>query len=167
MRVYRLESELRLPRPIDEVFAFHADARNLQAITPAFLDFSILTPGPIDMKPGARIEYRLRLRGVPIRWLTEITAWEPPFRFVDEQLRGPYRLWQHEHTFEAVGSETIIRDRVRYAVPFGVLAHWAVAPDLRRIFGYRQEALARRFGAHSARPAVVVIQRENRWGVPH
>jgi len=160
MRVQVVETELRIPRPIDEVFAFHADAHNLQAITPAFLDFRIVTPAPIEMKAGARIEYRLRLRGVPIRWLTEITAWEPPFRFVDEQVRGPYRLWQHEHTFEARDGETIMRDRVRYAVPFGLLVDWAVAPDVRRIFRYRQEALLRAFGVTVGGKAEVTITRE-------
>jgi ligand-binding SRPBCC domain-containing protein len=159
MRVYRLESETWVPRPLDEVFAFHADAANLQAITPAFLDFHILTPPPIEMKVGARIEYRIRLRGLPLRWLTEITAWEPPHRFVDEQRRGPYRLWIHQHSFEARDGGTVIRDGVRYAVPFGSLVHrWAVAPDVLRIFAFRHEALLRRFGGSLAdQPARVTL----------
>ena len=147
MRVYLLQSSTTVPRGIGEVFAFHADASNLQAITPPWLDFRILTASPIAMRPGALIRYRLRLRGVPIRWLTEITAWEPPHRFVDEQRRGPYRLWVHEHRFEAVEAGTRIDDTVRYAVPFGPLVHgWAVAPDVRRIFAYRHGRLLEHFG---------------------
>ena len=161
MRVYLLQSSTTVARGLDEVFAFHADAANLQAITPAWLDFRILTPSPIEMRPGALIEYRLRLRGLPIRWLTEITAWDPPHRFVDEQRRGPYRLWVHEHRFEAVGGGTRIDDTVRYAVPFGALVHaWAVAPDVRRIFAYRHERLLERFGGDAReQPAPVTIRR--------
>lgn len=160
MRVYRVQSLTTVPRGIGEVFAFHADAANLQTITPPWLDFRILTPPPIDMRPGAFIQYRLRLRGLPIRWLTEITAWEPPHRFVDEQRRGPYRLWVHEHRFEAVEGGTQIEDIVRYAVPFGRLVHgWAVGPDVRRIFTYRHERLLERFGGDlRAQPARVTIQ---------
>jgi ligand-binding SRPBCC domain-containing protein len=163
MRVYRLESETEVPRPVDEVFAFHADAANLQAITPPFLDFRILTPPPFEMRRGALIAYRLRLRGLPIRWLTEITAWDPPRRFVDEQRRGPYRLWIHEHTFEAREGGTLIRDRVRYAVPFGALVHgWAVAPDLRRIFTFRHQELLRCFGGAADRPPAITVSVEGR-----
>jgi ligand-binding SRPBCC domain-containing protein len=163
MRVYLLESETTVPRPLAEVFAFHADAANLQAITPPFLDFRILTPQPIEMRSGTLIEYRLRLRGIPIRWLTEITAWEPARRFVDEQRRGPYRLWIHEHTFEEQGDRTVIRDRVRYAVPFGRLVHgWAVGPDVRRIFAHRHAELLRRFGGDPKQPSKVTISVEGR-----
>jgi ligand-binding SRPBCC domain-containing protein len=146
MRVHHLRSETWLPRPLDEVFGFHADAANLQAITPPWLDFRILSPLPVQMREGAIIEYRLALRRIPLRWLTEITAWEPPHRFVDEQRRGPYRLWVHEHRFETRDQGTLVSDHVQYAVPLGLLAHWAVVPDLRRIFSYRHEALLRRFG---------------------
>lgn len=161
MRVYLLRSTTTVPRPLDEVFAFHADASNLQDLTPRWLDFRILTPSPIDMRPGTLIHYRLRLRGFPIRWLTEITAWEPPHRFVDEQRRGPYRLWIHEHRFEAVEGGTRISDTVRYAVPFGSLVHgWAVGPDVRRIFAYRHERLLERFGGNlREQPPQITIER--------
>ena len=116
MRTFELTSEVMLPRPPAEVFPFFADARNLERLTPPWLRFAVLTSGPIEMRPGATIDYRLRLRGVPIRWRSEITAWEPPLRFVDEQRRGPYRLWVHEHRFEERDGCTVASDHVRYAV---------------------------------------------------
>ncbi len=148
MHVYELRTEIRVPGRIDEVFAFFADAGNLELLTPPWLKFEIITPRPIEMRVGALIDYRIWLRIVPMRWRTRITAWEPPFRFVDEQIRGPYRQWIHEHTFEQIGEEVAIRDCVRYAVPGGPgierLAHALfVKPDLRRIFGYRVEAMKR------------------------
>ncbi|MEA2602383.1 MAG: hypothetical protein QOF89_3375 [Acidobacteriota bacterium] len=149
MRIYELRTRLRLPRPRPEVFAFFADAGNLDALTPPWLHFRIHSPLPLDMRAGARLDYRLRLHGVPIRWRTEITTWDPPRRFVDEQLRGPYRLWVHEHTFEEDGpGATIVGDHVRYAVPFGALAHWLLVDrDVKAIFRYREERLREIFGA--------------------
>jgi ligand-binding SRPBCC domain-containing protein len=132
---------------VDDAFAFFADASNLEAITPPWLRFRLITPGPIRMAPGARIEYRLRLHLVPIRWVSEITVWEPGRRFVDVQLRGPYELWEHIHTFEPAAAGTMICDRVRYALPYGPLgeaAHLAfVRRDLARIFEFRRQAVAR------------------------
>ncbi len=147
MRVRVLERAQHLARPLAEVFRLFADAGNLQRLTPPLLDFQILTPMPIEMRAGAIIDYRLKLHGLPIRWRTEITAWEPPYRFEDTQRRGPYRLWVHEHTFEARGGCTLARDRVRYAVAGGELVHrLLVAPDLNRIFDYRAARLAEAFG---------------------
>ncbi len=144
--VHILETELLLPRPRAEVFPFFADARNLEAITPASLRFTILTPPPITMRPGAIIDYRLRISGVPTRWRTEITSWEPPLRFVDEQRRGPYRLWVHEHRFEERDGGTLVADRVRYAVPGGApVERVLVRPRLREIFTFRRAELARIF----------------------
>ena len=144
MRVREFVAEQTLPRPISEVFAFFSDAGNLEAITPPWLRFHVLTSCPIEMRVGTLIDYRLRIRGIPLRWRSEITAWEPPHRFVDEQRRGPYRLWRHEHTFEPCAGGTLCRDRVRYAVPFDFLAHrWLVRPDIERIFAYRRKQLAR------------------------
>ena len=148
MRIFEFRARTRVPRPRAEVFAFFADAGNLQELTPPWLRFEVLTPRPIEMRPGALIDYRLRLRLIPIRWRTEITAWEPPRRFVDEQLRGPYRLWIHEHTFEEDGDGTLCGDFVRYAVPFGALANrLLVARDVRKIFAYRERRLQEIFGA--------------------
>ena len=150
MRVHDFTTEAWLPRPRAEVFPFFAEAGNLEAITPPWLRFRVLTPGPLEMRRGALIDYRLRLRGVPIRWRTEITAWEPPDRFVDEQVRGPYRLWVHEHTFEPEtrgGIEgTRVRDHVRYAVPGGALVDALfVRREVAAIFAFRQRVLAERF----------------------
>jgi ligand-binding SRPBCC domain-containing protein len=136
-----------VPRPLDEVFAFFADAANLEAITPGFLRFRILTPAPVEMRPGARIEYALSLFGVPLRWGTLITVWEPGVRFVDEQESGPYALWRHTHTFEADGDGTFVRDVVEYAEPFGPLGRVAhalfVERALNRIFDFREAAIRR------------------------
>ena len=147
MRLRTFDSEIWLPKPLAEVFAFFSDARNLQTLTPAWLDFSVLTPAPILMRPGTIIDYRLRLHGFPIRWQSEITAWEPPRRFVDEQRRGPYKCWIHEHRFEAREGRTLVTDSVRYAAPGGWLADWLfVRRDVERIFQFRREKLLALFG---------------------
>lgn len=136
-----------LPRPIEEVFDFFSDARNLEALTPPTLRFEILTPSPIRMEVGTLIDYKLRLRGIPIRWRSEITAWEPPHRFVDEQIRGPYRLWAHEHTFAERDGGTLTRDVVKYAVHGGALVNRVfVERDVRKIFEYRTERLLEALG---------------------
>ncbi len=148
MRIFEFRARTRVPRPRAEVFAFFADAGNLQELTPPWLRFEVLTPRPIEMGPGTLIDYRLRLRFIPIRWRTRIAVWEPPHRFMDEQLRGPYRLWLHEHTFEEDGDGTLCGDFVRYAVPFGALANrLMVARDVRKIFAYRERRLQEIFGA--------------------
>lgn len=137
-----LERDLVVPRRRDEVFPFFADAANLERLTPPWLSFEIMTPQPIAMGVGALIDYRLRLHGVPIRWRTRIAAWDPPRRFVDEQLRGPYRRWVHEHVFEEVDGGTLCRDRVEYAVPGGrVVDALFVRRDVARIFAFRSAAM--------------------------
>jgi ligand-binding SRPBCC domain-containing protein len=141
-KTYSFDTELWLPIPREEVFQFFADARNLQKITPPWLRIQILTRGPIEMKPGTRIDYRLRLHGIPLRWQSEITTWEPPYRFVDQQRRGPYPLWVHEHTFLEKYSGTLARDHVEYGVPGGSLINrLLVRPDLEKIFKYRHQKL--------------------------
>jgi ligand-binding SRPBCC domain-containing protein len=151
-REFTLEREQSIDLPLQEVFAFFSDAHNLAVITPEWLRFEIVTPEPIEMRMGTLIDYKLRLRGIPLKWQSEITAWEPPHRFVDEQRRGPYRYWIHEHTFDAAGPRrTIVRDRVRYDVPGGrPVQRLFVQPDLERVFDYRarklDEILSRRRG---------------------
>lgn len=147
MRTRRLTSEIVLDAPRDEVFAFFSDAANLEALTPGFLRFRVLSSTPVEMRRGARIDYRLTVHGMPVRWQSEITHWLPPWRFVDRQLRGPYRLWIHEHEFDEREGATVCRDRVTWAAPGGgLVGRWLVAPDLERIFAYRRAELARRFG---------------------
>lgn len=150
---FELSRTQTLPHPLADVFAFFADARNLGELTPEWLDFRITTPKPIHMAPGTHIDYRIKLRGIPMKWQSEITVWEPPHRFVDEQRVGPYRRWIHEHTFDALGeSETRVTDHVRYAVPGGRLVHGLfIRRDLERIFDYRAEALERVFGEAAVR----------------
>ena len=131
MKLHVLRSEVWIPHPRTEVFEFFSRAENLEALTPPWLHFSILSPAPIEMQAGTRIRYRLRLHGIPLRWESEITAWEPPHRFVDEQRRGPYDRWIHEHEFEDNEEGTTIRDTVQYSLPGGLLIDRVlVAPDL-------------------------------------
>lgn len=142
VRVLRAEAFIPLPR--DRVFPFFAAAENLERITPPELRFRVLTPLPIEMRRGALIDYRLSLDGVPFRWRTEITEWDPPHAFTDTQLRGPYHTWVHRHTFEEVEGGTLMRDEVRWRVPLwplGGLAIPFVRRKVARIFAFRQEAL--------------------------
>lgn len=155
MKVYELRRAQRLPGSPAEVFPFFADARNLEAITPPLLRFRVLTPEPIEMRVGTHIQYRLRLRGVPVNWHTTIQAWEPPHRFVDVQIRGPYALWHHTHELVDDGEGgTLMHDTVRYALGFGVfgeLAHrFLVRRDLEAIFAFREAELARRYPSSAA-----------------
>lgn len=150
MRVFEHRAEVWLPRPRPEVFAFFADAGNLERLTPPWLGFHILTPRPIAMHPGTLIDYKLRVHGLPLRWRTEIRSWEPPVRFSDVQLRGPYRLWEHTHSFEERDGGTLCRDHVRWAVWGGALvARLFVERDIATIFGYRTKVLAELFPAAS------------------
>ena len=142
MKIHTFTAGLTLPLPIERVFEFFADAQNLERLTPPFLKFHIVSPVPIQMRRGARIRYRLRLHGIPIGWESEITAWEPPHRFVDQQLRGPYRFWRHEHRFTETANGTEISDRVDYAVLGGsIINSLLVEPDVRKIFAYRTQRL--------------------------
>ncbi len=147
-RVY--ETECWLPAPIDEVFPFFADAWNLERITPPFLKFEVLTPKPLEMREGAIIDYRLKLKGFPIRWRTRIAAWEPPHRFIDTQIKGPYTLWHHEHTFEPKDGGTLCRDVVTYGY-FGQFAveSWWVRKDIEAIFAYRQKVMREIFAGEA------------------
>lgn len=142
MREFLFQSQIWLAKPREEIFPFFADAANLEKLTPPLLRFEILTPQPIPMKAGTLIDYRLRIHGVPLKWRTRISVWEPPFRFVDEQLRGPYRQWIHEHRFEEENGGTLCVDTVRYAVWGGALVNALVVErDVAKIFAYRNTRL--------------------------
>lgn len=143
---YRLTAEMEVEQPLERVFGFFSDAMQLERITPPWLHFKVLTLPPIEMRKGLLLDYQLYLHRIPIRWRTEISVWEPPFRFVDQQLRGPYKLWHHEHTFTEIAGKTIVRDEVHYIARGGSLIHrFFVQPDLEKIFKFRQDELRKIF----------------------
>lgn len=151
MSEHVLRREQVVEAPIEEVFAFFSRAENLEAITPPWLSFRITSPAPIEMHVGTLIRYRLRLRGIPITWLTRIEEWDPPRLFVDRQVSGPYALWHHSHSFDELpGGRTRMGDVVRYAQrlgPLGALAQRAfVRPDVERIFDHRAAKIAELIG---------------------
>lgn len=146
---YIFETRLWLPATQEDVFEFFSKAENLQRITPSWLNFRTLTPLPLKIMRGRLIDYRLKLFGIPIRWKTEISVWEPPHRFVDRQIKGPYQTWIHTHRFESESGGTMMIDRVEY-IPRG----WLLAPllnslfvkrNVQRIFDYRREEILRIF----------------------
>ncbi len=147
LRLHVLERTQRLALPPETVFPFFADASNLERITPPWLGFSVVMPEPIEMRAGTLIDYRLKLYGIGLTWHTEIALWDPPRRFVDVQLSGPYRVWHHTHLFTPDGDGTIMRDVVRYGLPLGPLGELirvlVVRRDLERIFDFRQKEVAR------------------------
>jgi ligand-binding SRPBCC domain-containing protein len=139
---FRFRRKQRLPLDLATTFSFFADSHNLEALTPPWLRFQVLTPAPNALRAGTLIDYKLRLRGIPVRWQSEITVWQPPFRFVDVQRKGPYRLWVHEHRFEELPTGTLVSDEIEYAVPGGpIVNRLLVRPDLDRIFDYRARVL--------------------------
>ena len=149
MHCYRLIREQWIPRPLDEAFAFFARPQNLEEITPPFLQFHILRAAN-ELHAGSLIDYRLRVHGIPMSWTSEITVWEPPHRFADTQVRGPYALWRHVHEFASEGTGTRIIDDVQYALPFGFIGEIAhalmVRRDVERIFDYRRKKLEQLLG---------------------
>jgi ligand-binding SRPBCC domain-containing protein len=141
-----LRAQALVPVDRDRLFDFFASAENLERITPPRLRFRIVTPLPVEMRAGALIDYRLSLRGVPFRWRTEITEWNPPHSFTDVQLRGPYRTWIHHHSFEPAEGGTLMMDEVRYRIGLGLLGRLAlplVHRQLAYIFRYRQTSIER------------------------
>jgi ligand-binding SRPBCC domain-containing protein len=139
---HELHYTLPINLPRERVFAFFSDAGNLQLITPPELNFAIITPLPIEMRVGALIDYRLELFGVPFSWRTEICEWNPPYHFVDRQLRGPYAKWVHRHSFTTTPDGTLVTDDVHFRLPLlpvGEAAYPMVKLQLERIFSYRQE----------------------------
>lgn len=151
MRIQTLHREQWIGRPLAEVFSFFSEARNLDRITPPWLHFRVLRQRGRELRPGTLIDYKLVWHGLPMDWTSRIDEWKPPFRFVDVQLKGPYRLWHHTHNFEALDGGTLISDTVRYSVPYGLLgeflAGWLVRRDVEGIFDYRATAITTFFSA--------------------
>jgi ligand-binding SRPBCC domain-containing protein len=142
MKIFHFQALLWLPRPRNEVFEFFSNASNLEEITPSWLQFQVVTPTPIRIQQGTEIDYRLKIRGIPVRWRSRITVWDPPHRFVDEQVRGPYRIWTHEHRFSENSGGTLCEDSVNYAALGGALINKLfVEREVRHIFAYRCERL--------------------------
>jgi ligand-binding SRPBCC domain-containing protein len=150
MQPHVLEVETKLYRPLDEVFEFFSKAENLNEVTPTDLSFSFLTPTPIKMHVGTLIDYQIKLFGIPFGWRTLISDWEPPYRFVDQQIKGPYRLWHHEHTFEQRDGYVLMRDRVHFLSPGGPfegIINWLlVERQVKKIFAFRTQKFQERFG---------------------
>jgi len=150
MRIHTIQREQPIPLAPAEAFEFFSDPFNLEAITPRWLHLNVVTDGPIAMRPGTLIEYRLLLHALPLRWFTRIETWEPGRGFADVQLRGPYRLWHHTHRFEAHAAGTSMRAVVRYALPLGAFGRLArallVRRDLERIFSFRRDTAAALLG---------------------
>lgn len=145
MKVNEIISEQFINIKIDYVFSFFSKAENLQKITPPRLGFNILTPFPIEMRRGSIIDYYIKILFMPVRWRTIITNYEPPYQFIDQQLNGPYSFWHHTHTFNEVDGGTLIKDHVKYIVPFGFLGRlinniW-IKKDLKNIFDYRKDKI--------------------------
>ena len=149
MKMHTLSATQRIPRRLEEVFEFFRSPENLSTLTPAWLGFRILTPRPISMREGALIDYTIGWAGMRMHWRTLITTFAPPHEFVDEQLKGPYLMWHHRHTFRAEDQDTIMTDTVTYALPFGILGSLVhvliVGRQIRGIFAFREEAIAARF----------------------
>ena len=149
MKLYTLDSNQFINKPIEEVFQFFSKPENLSVITPAKLGFKILSPNPIKMEVGRLIDYNIYLMGIPIHWRTLITDYEPPNMFVDQQIKGPYAMWHHTHTFHKVKGGVEIKDRVVYSIPFGFLGRllnylW-IKRDLNNIFLYRKKVIDKLF----------------------
>lgn len=143
-----------LPLPPDQIFPYFSAEKNLEELTPSFLKFRVLGKNTPSIERGTLIDYRLSIHGVPARWQTEITDWQPNRVFVDEQRSGPYRRWVHTHEFNALGGGTLMRDRVQYKLPLGlvgdVVGHWQVARDVQQIFDYRRRIIFDRFGTRQS-----------------
>jgi ligand-binding SRPBCC domain-containing protein len=160
MKIYQLQKEQLVERPLAEVFSFFERPENLASITPPSLGFRIVTPPPILMKEGAVFEYIVRVMGIQMRWKSLISEYKPPFRFVDEQVKGPYTFWHHTHTFTEVDGGTLIGDEVRYAMPFGIIGRLAqrlaVSRQLEDIFSHRSRVMCTMFGSNNS----LAIQQE-------
>ena len=149
LKIYELKRNITIPAPVEEVFSFFSKSENLNLITPPWLNFKILTPPPIKMEKNVLIDYSIKLLGLKMTWKTEITVWQPPHRFTDRQITGPYRVWEHSHLFEENEGSTEMEDVIRYAVPGFVLSplvHFLyVRPRLDKVFAFREQRMLELF----------------------
>ncbi len=154
MKPHFLSFETKLHRPLKEVFDFFSNAENLNKVTPTEVSFSMLTPMPLKMQGGALIDYRIKLSGIPFFWRTQISVWEPMHRFVDEQVKGPYVFWRHEHIFEDKGEYVLMTDRLHYLSPGWFLEplidRFFIRPQIEKIWGYRDQQFKILFGEKSS-----------------
>ena len=155
MKIYELNKTQFINQPIDVVFNFFSKPENLALITPSKLAFKILTPTPITINKGTLIDYTIRLMGFPVHWRTLITKYNPPYEFVDEQIKGPYLFWHHTHTFKAVNGGSEIKDKVKYSIPMGYLGQFIhkiwIKKDLEKIFEYRKAVIDKLFNQSDSR----------------
>ena len=167
MKIYKITTKQIIQRPLAEVFAFFSQPENLALITPDHLAFNIITPPPVEMKQGAIIDYTIRLFKVSIHWRTLITSFEPPFRFVDEQIKGPYVIWHHRHRFKDINGGTMIQDTIRYAIPLGIIGRFLnfiwIQKDLKDIFAYRKIIISNKFEKHNYDLSFHKGRREPEW----
>jgi ligand-binding SRPBCC domain-containing protein len=158
LKPHFLEFETKLYGSLEEIFNFFSRAENLDQVTPEDLDFSILTPSPIPAKMGTLIDYRITLMGVPFFWRTLISDWEPPYRFVDQQLKGPYVLWHHEHTFEQKEDYVLMTDRVHYLSPGWIfeplIDRFFVRPQLDKVWVFRGKRFDELFGEKTVKSSI-------------
>jgi hypothetical protein len=164
MKIYKITTKQIIQRPLAEVFAFFSQPENLALITPDHLAFNIITPPPVEMKQGAIIDYTIRLFKVSVHWRTLITSFEPPFKFVDEQIKGPYSFWHHTHTFKERPYGVEIQDEVHYSIPFGILgqimhAIW-IKNDLKKIFVHRERIIDNLFAQENYRDYLPAFAQE-------
>ncbi|MFL6310949.1 MAG: SRPBCC family protein [Terriglobales bacterium] len=149
-KTYILSFQQQVSRPLEEVFEFFSRAENLEALTPPWLNFKIRGVKPLLVQQGTLIDYSLSVRGIPLRWTSEIVEWDPPHGFVDLQLRGPYKLWRHEHRFEARDGGTLISDTINFALPLGFVGRLAykikVQSDVQEIFAFCKKQIHALFG---------------------
>lgn len=142
-------TEQFVPAPLADVFSFFSSENNLEEITPPWLNFKVQGKSTPELKKGTLIKYRLRIHGVPVNWLTEIDEWEPMHRFTDVQLKGPYSVWRHTHTFEEVNGGTMMTDKVEYRLPLGWIGQWIagrkVEADIQSIFDFRRLSMEKIF----------------------
>ena len=153
MKCYELTWEQFIDQPIDKVFNYFSHPENLEEITPPRLNFTILTPRPIPMEKGSLIDYTIRILGFPVHWRTLITSYNPPHGFVDEQIKGPYVIWHHRHSFKDINGGTMIQDTIRYAIPLGIIGRFLnfiwIQKDLKDIFAYRKIIISNKFEKHN------------------